>query len=380
MTACLLAGCGPLPREASDKLGQLAWSPDGSCLAFVGSRTGGMARVYLIDTAAQPGAVRLALTAWTVNGPVSWRPDSSELAVAGFDLGVRDWVGRVWVVPAERGRKVRKVAKGAQFWFPEWSPDGTRLAYTESQTAYECGLLVSTLDGHTEKVVEGPGTWLFLQWSPDGKHISYQSAASRTRAVSLGITRGLHICSPDGSVRPLVGAWMDLGPVVRAGGTAGQCQCAGTGQPSSNSPGLWSLNLATGAKSLLLARDKLPHELKGGSPVPRWHRGTRQLLYSGTDEKPVAKPQAEPAPTAETPPSLSPGASTPPDYTYHIYRADLSAGQVRQLTSGPNSDTEPCWSPDGSRIAFVRNKTELWTMASDGSNQQKLLSVDELPL
>jgi len=378
--AIALGGCTGETYRAPDQVTSPSWSPDANKLAFVASRGGTGARVYSTDLTGERPAPRVLLLAWLINGPMAWSPDGSQLAVAGSDVGDDALVGHLWVAPVERERELQELAEGPLFWFPEWSPDGARLAYTESRTAYECALLVSTLDGHTEKVVEGPGTWLFLQWSPDGKLISYKKAIGHTQAAALGVQTGLYVCSVrNGSERCVVpggAVWcLWLGPDE----LLVQCSRLEPGSPLTK-PGVWSLNLATGARSLLLARDKLPRELKGGSPVPRWHRGTHQLLYSGTDEKLVAKPQAEPAPTAETPPSLPQGASTQPDYTYHIYRADLSAGHVRQLTSGPNSDTEPCWSPDGSRIAFVRNKTELWMMASDGSNQQKLLSVGELPL
>jgi len=40
--------------------------------------------------------------------------------------------------------------------------------------------------------------------------------------------------------------------------------------------------------------------------------------------------------------------------TFHIFVRDVPAGPAQQLTAGPVSDTSPVWSPDGSRIAFVR--------------------------
>jgi TolB protein len=38
-----------------------------------------------------------------------------------------------------------------------------------------------------------------------------------------------------------------------------------------------------------------------------------------------------------------------------IWRMDLETGEARRLTSGPGVDGRPRWSPDGSRIAFVRD-------------------------
>ena len=55
----------------------------------------------------------------------------------------------------------------------------------------------------------------------------------------------------------------------------------------------------------------------------------------------------------------------------HIYRLDLDRLTITQLTSGPNMDYTPQWSPDRSRIAFTRESPSfapgLLVMRADGS-------------
>ena len=50
-----------------------------------------------------------------------------------------------------------------------------------------------------------------------------------------------------------------------------------------------------------------------------------------------------------------------------------------QLTSGPGDDFGTAWSPDGQRIAFVRDfangDRSVWTMNADGSGQQRVLPI-----
>jgi Tol biopolymer transport system component len=55
-----------------------------------------------------------------------------------------------------------------------------------------------------------------------------------------------------------------------------------------------------------------------------------------------------------------------------IYLSDADGSNQINLTQNPASDSEPAWSPDGSRIAFVRDGTAIWTMNADGSDPVEL--------
>lgn len=55
-------------------------------------------------------------------------------------------------------------------------------------------------------------------------------------------------------------------------------------------------------------------------------------------------------------------------YRRHLWLADLAAGTVRPLTHGERSDRDPQWSPDGTRLAFVR--------AADGKAQVFVLPLE----
>jgi TolB protein len=55
-----------------------------------------------------------------------------------------------------------------------------------------------------------------------------------------------------------------------------------------------------------------------------------------------------------------------------IFSLDVRNGEFRDLSGSPAEDSEPTLSPDGKRIAFVRDN-EVWLMNADGSDQRFLV-------
>lgn len=71
------------------------------------------------------------------------------------------------------------------------------------------------------------------------------------------------------------------------------------------------------------------------------------------------------------------------DKRSHLWTIDAASGTGKQLTSGDDwNDTDPQWSPDSSRIAFVSDRTaqeyegghnkDVWVMAADGGPLAKI--------
>jgi len=68
------------------------------------------------------------------------------------------------------------------------------------------------------------------------------------------------------------------------------------------------------------------------------------------------------------------------EYLSQIWLVDTSGGTAHRFTAGPKRDTEPRWSPDGHRLAFVsereaKRKGQLYVMRVDGGEPVKLTDL-----
>jgi len=75
-------------------------------------------------------------------------------------------------------------------------------------------------------------------------------------------------------------------------------------------------------------------------------------------------------------PSISPdGSQIVFSYMGDLYLVATSGGLARQLTRDSALDSRPCWSPDGSRIAFATDRNgnfDIYVINSNGGNSQRL--------
>lgn len=71
------------------------------------------------------------------------------------------------------------------------------------------------------------------------------------------------------------------------------------------------------------------------------------------------------------------------DKPNHVFVVDAWEGDPKQLTNGDDDDRSPAWSPDGTTIAFVANRTDdpgsdvadIWIVKSQGAGQLRCLTT-----
>jgi len=122
----------------------------------------------------------------------------------------------------------------------------------------------------------------------------------------------------------------------------------------------------------------------------QWSPDAKRILLVLQDPKPEeleakqAREKGEPYEAKTPPPWVVNRQQFKMDYVgyldsrrTHLYVFDLATEKTKQITSGDFDDSEPAWSPDGTRVAFVSNRTDnpddnyntdIWVVTADNDN------------
>jgi TolB protein len=159
-----------------------AWFPDGKELVFASQRDGGW-EIYRMNVTGS-NVRRLTYTGGD-NRFVAVAPDGARIAYVS-QSGAYPTV-QLMVMNADGGdqhpvltyasRKQRK-DPGRFIFRPDWSPDGTRLAFgaDDDDDGMISMLLIDLTNGQTQRLIEDGNS---PAWSPDGRRLIYKPAGDR---------------------------------------------------------------------------------------------------------------------------------------------------------------------------------------------------------
>ncbi len=305
-------------------------------------------------------------------------PDGTRVAFtwSGQDNGNYD----IYIIQPDTAVPLRLTDHPATDCYPAWSPDGTQLAF--ARLGAEAGLYtVPSLGGPERRLSTTASEVLGVAWSPDGRWIAYAAAAAPGEYVGILLL----------SLETLV-----VEPLVAAAG-AYHCAFLPAFAPDgrtlafarsdiANFNEVYTLDLATretrqitSARRPIEGLDWMPdgrHLIVSRAPLASGNL-TRVSVEDGSTERiPTRSRCVRGVTVARRGGSL---VYEELNYNYDIWSVPLDvagiAGRPRPVAPSSRSDYAPACSPDGTRIAFISDRSgnrEIWIADRDGSHPHQL--------
>ena len=257
-----------------------------------------------------------------------------------FDLWVSDLDGIVTRITDLPGSEA----------FPDWSPDGARVAFVASQDG-NCEVYVQEADGSgLTNLTRSDADDVHPSWSPDGDQIVYSSGGP-LHVVDVDSREHRQLTDSD-SIHHFPDWSSDGASIVFSGGS----EPAGPGSIHD----VYVVPARGGEEVALTEGERL-------LVAPRWSPDASRIAYfDHTDALAIWTMDAD----GSNPRLVGPGGhvSWRPDgdglvYDLEVaegdvdlYVTELSDSGVMLLVDGPGVDTTPVWSPDGDMIIFASDR------------------------
>ncbi len=304
------------------------------------------------------------------------RPEFYTLTVDG--IAFRDWVADLL-----DGHAVPDVGRSLLVASPQSSQE-SKLVFVTDRLGRDAPdeIYVMNADGTGEKrlTVTTTGNNLFPEWSPDGRRIAFGSNrtgvsqiyvmnADGTGLTPLTTAGGAHPCwSPDGKRIAFTGPGVEGAPDILVINVDGSGLVNLTQSPTNEQRPDWSPDGRRIAFNGNRDGNAEIYAIKAdgtGEPV-------RLTFESATDMAPEWSPDGQKI-----------AFESARDGNREIYVMNADGTHQIRLTVDPRMDAFPSWSPDGRRIVFQRqimvipdlgppNGSELFTMNADGTEQTQL--------
>ena len=205
---------------------------------------------------------------------------------------------------------------------PRISPDGQQVAFVvttinERKQEYYSSIWIASTDGReTKRFTGGPSNAHGQVWSPDGRWLAFVAD--------------------------------------RKGEPADNAQ-AEQKKPGKTKSQIWLIPTDGGEAQQLTF-------MQHGASNPVWSPDSKQIVFNAQ-----VGPADEENEDGKTIPKVRvidrlwyrlDGVGFIYERRNHLFLIDVAGGEAQQLTAGDWDDTDPAWSPDGSRIAYVSGRAE----------------------
>ena len=315
-----------------------AWSPDGTMIAFVSDRDreAGIYDLYIMEVVST--AVHRLTDDEAIDYSPAWSPDGTQIAFRSHHDGPAD----IYIITIDPMEK--KVVDGptnltndpADDWAPAWSSDGTQIAFQSNRNGNWEIYVMSVNGSEVTNLTNDPADDRMPFWQPN----PIVSGSEDQPGVDSA-TDSMPSTAPI-TARQLVAPGALMGP----GPSSFNWQPQGTlltyVEPLDGQDVLWSYSPAANEKRILLDLDDNPDQIDLSSA--QWSPQGDLLLLSGERA---------------------------------IWLLDPESGTLQSLIEGSDGITSLSFSPDSSRIAFVRandlyviNKSDeqIVRLTTDGSD------------
>ena len=182
-----------------------AWSPDGKRLAYSSVQFGGEpgttdAEIFVVNADGTGGRAQLTDNAATDAFP-DWSPDGRRIAFVSH----RDGNSEVYVMRANGARERNLTRNPAYDSFPSWSPDGRRIAFEtqrDAGTFADVNREIYAMDANGRNPVNLTRDPIAVDstpaWSPNGRKIAFKSGL-RVVAGEVDPNDAIYVMNADGS-------------------------------------------------------------------------------------------------------------------------------------------------------------------------------------
>ena len=300
------------------------------------------------------------------------------------------------VVRAQQAERGRGITAEDYYSFefasdPHISPDGRLVAYVlttvdQKQNRRQSNIWLVAADGSRppRQFTASAQSSTSPRWSPDGQSLAFLSA------------RPADTSTPN--VTPNAASTPNASPTPDRPNSSPTPLPAGTPLPS-GTPGSSSA-LSTAGEATAVPRSQVYvlsleggearrlTNLKNGVSGFQWSPdGTRLACLSRTGPSDVRPPSSDVRHYKNTS-YKSNDTGWFDDKRSHVWVVDVQTGAARQITAGDDwNDTDPQWSPDSTRIAFVSDRTgkafdrsrntDVWVVSAAGGALTKISDHDE---